>query len=247
MKVGNIEQVDMAVKRSLEHIDTLTKSPADAYHAAVTVLLKTLTKNELYLGHKEMKLLCTHSLASARWGDDNAVNEIAEIVDRLLGTPATRYHQYPIDVLVKVLSQTLQQNDVCLTPEQCVALGVINNEHPVSKPTDYLDVLIAYLDKNPDVKIPEEQANKLALYIDYKNERTKGTIIDHGNTTERYRITMPVLNDDLSDALMDLAERMGNGGYRVDKRAWDHLLIYAPQYQKLKKKLKRLKRFLKLF
>lgn len=247
MKVENIEQVDKAVKRALEHIDVLTKSPADAYHAAITVLLKTLTKNELPIGHKEMKLLCTHSLASAPWGDDNAVNDVTEIIGRLLGTSSTGYPQYPIEVLVKALSQTLHQNNVCLTPEQRGALNIINNGHPAIKPTDYLSTLIEYLDKNPDVKITEEQANKLALHVDYKNERTKGTITDHDHTPERYRINMPVMDADLSDTLMDLAERMGNGGYRVDSRAWDHLLIYAPKYQKLKKKLKRLKRFLKLF
>lgn len=80
--------------------------------------------------------------------------------------------------------------------------------------------------------------------LDDSNPREQGLLLDHGGETVRYTVpfTMPKRLNDLSDEIMDLADRLGTLSFTVDDRAWDTLLIYAPQHRALKKRLKKIEK-----
>lgn len=75
------------------------------------------------------------------------------------------------------------------------------------------------------------------------NGRTTGTLTDSGGEV-RYNVTVGKPKDpyDLSDAVMNLVDRLGTRQFRVDERAWDHLLIYIPQHRMLKRRLKKIEK-----
>lgn len=75
------------------------------------------------------------------------------------------------------------------------------------------------------------------------NGRTTGTVED-GDDEVRIKIPMGGPKDpyDLSDAVMNLVDRLGTRQFRVDERAWDHLLIYIPQHRMLKRHLKKIEK-----
>lgn len=52
-------------------------------------------------------------------------------------------------------------------------------------------------------------------------------------------------NRDLSDEIMVLVDMIGTRCHNVDLRAWDHLLVYAPQHNQLKKELAKTQRKLR--
>lgn len=52
-------------------------------------------------------------------------------------------------------------------------------------------------------------------------------------------------NRDLSDEIMVLVDMIGTRCHNVDLRAWDHLLVYAPQHSQLKKELAKTQRKLR--
>lgn len=222
-----------------------TTTPTEAYNAATMVLKKVLIEHELTMGPKDLRMLA--EVTSTRNGNSpEGVSEAVSTIEALLGSARPETLDFTMDVLVNAVALTLKKHRTKLSMKHSKMMAEVCADGTVFNPKECMDSLIEFYEQNPKATINADDYDKLAPFVNHSNERTVGTIIDHSNTTERYRINMPVMNDDLSNALMDLAERMGNGGYRVDKRAWDHLLIYSPQFQKLKKKLKRLKRILKL-
>ena len=80
--------------------------------------------------------------------------------------------------------------------------------------------------------------------LDDSNPREQGLILDHGGETVRFTIPTgrPKALNDLSDEIMDLADRLDTFSFTVDDRAWDMLLIYAPQHRALKKRLKKIEK-----
>lgn len=80
--------------------------------------------------------------------------------------------------------------------------------------------------------------------LDDSNPLEQGLIVDHGGEAVRYTIPngRPKALNDLSDEIMDLADRLGTLCFTVDDRAWDTLLIYAPQHRALKKRLKKIEK-----
>lgn len=75
------------------------------------------------------------------------------------------------------------------------------------------------------------------------NGRTRGHIIDDNQeVTVTLPFTMPKRLNDLSDDIMEMADKLATLGYTVDDRAWDHLLVYAPQHSQLKKRLKKIEK-----
>ena len=75
------------------------------------------------------------------------------------------------------------------------------------------------------------------------NGRTRGHIIDdEGEVKITIPFTMPKRLNDLSDNIMEIADKLATLGYTVDERAWDHLLVYAPQHSQLKKRLKKIEK-----
>lgn len=247
MNISDEHEVKQAVKHCHDYLENVIKTPGGKYNAAVSILLSTLAKNELYLGHKEMRMLCKAGLIRSTQVGPAAVSEAVMTLHEMLGTPRSTAINFPMEVLVNTIDQILRHNDCLLAPEHCEMLNVVPQRQDIA-PTDSeivdntVNKLLSILE-NGTAGLSEEALEKLSKHVIHNNERTTGTIIDATNHTERYRINMPVMSSDLSNQVMDLVERLGNGGWHVDKRAWDHLLIYIPKYQKLKKRFKRFKRF----
>lgn len=247
MNISDEHELKSAIKHCQEYLDNVIKSPDDKYHAAVSILMGVLAKNELYLGQREMRILCKAGLTRTTLAGPAAISEAVMTLQDMLGSPRRNSATFTMEVLVNTIAQIINDNKCQLSPEHCDMLNVVPQRQDIA-PTDSeivsntVDKLLSILE-NGAAGLSEEALDKLSKYVVQDNGRTTGTIIDASNNTERYRINMPVMSSDLSNQVMDLVERLGNGGWHVDKRAWDHLLIYIPKYQKLKKRFKRFKRF----
>lgn len=157
-------------------------------------------------------------------------------------------------VTIALLLQTLQETGLTIKDEDAKKLLAFStlkidleteSRIPINSATHVNNLVNALLDtlENGDAGLSAEAIDRLSKYVIEPTNRTSGVLTDNINTNEVYDIRMAPKANDLSDQVMDLVERLGNGGWYVDKRAWDHLLIYIPKYQKLKKRFKRFKRF----
>lgn len=93
------------------------------------------------------------------------------------------------------------------------------------------------------VVLREVDYEALQQYVKVDNGRTQGIIID--DDSERHYMPLRPKPVDLSGRIMDLVEELGHLNYKVDPRAWDLLLIYAPPYRQLQKKIKKFRRAFK--
>lgn len=63
----------------------------------------------------------------------------------------------------------------------------------------------------------------------WKNGSTADAIADLRTALEQK--AEPVAAESITDAMMNLVDRLGSEWKQVDLRAWQHLLVYAPQQQ----------------
>lgn len=134
---------------------------------------------------------------------------------RYLGTPLTDYHW---EQLIKHAPDHVVRS---CTAKRPVPTANTSNDKPIE--TEYSEAVAC------------EEEN---------NARTTGLLVDTGDETERYTLKLDGRSN-LSDEVMDLADKLGTQCHTVDYKAWDHLLIYAPQHNQLKKELAKTKRKLR--
>lgn len=133
--------------------------------------------------------------------------------------------------------------------EACRRTGEYSNDKraPAAVLTSMVSEILVKLDTGFTI----EQLTQLCEHYDghetivpeVVNARTAGTLVDSDDEV-RIKIPMGGPKDphNLSDEVMNLVERLGTRQFRVDERAWDHLLIYVPQHRMLKRRLKKIEK-----
>lgn len=114
MKVEDIQNIDLAVKRCREHIDAITKMPAEAYQAALTVFLKVLNTHNLNIPIEDMERVMVytnnypdHEKAIGEMPDSMRVNKL---VAGLLETLKNGTAWLPADALKELEKYVIQEN-----------------------------------------------------------------------------------------------------------------------------------------
>lgn len=129
------------------------------------------------------------------------------------------------------------------------AVAVLHNDKKVISGllTEMVGELLVKLDTGLSMdsleKLCEHYDGHETVVPEKVNGRTAGTVVD-SDAVERIelRFGRPKALNDLSDDIMDIVDKLATLGFTVDSRAWDHLLIYAPQHRVLQKKLKKIEK-----
>lgn len=231
-----------------EYNDTLTD---DQYKRLLEHLPTNLTAEEL--GDAVGKLIGANSQS----GDFANVltDTFIEAMQQGTPEPLTKQQLISISQLLPeseadgVLKDADYRFSVGVIAQYYDAVAVLHNDKKAI--SGLLTEMISELLVKLDTGLSMESLEKLCEHYDGRetvvpemvNGRTTGTVVD-SDAEERIelRFGRPKALNDLSDDIMDIVDKLATLGFTVDSRAWDHLLIYAPQHRMLKKKLKKIEK-----
>ncbi len=242
--------IELAFERLIECLEEFNENLTDdQYKRLQEHLPSNLTEEEL--GEAVGKLVSVNSTA----GDfGNALTAAYKEAIQISPSNLTKEQLVSISELLPIGSA----DRVIETAECETAMAVIGNY--IKQKTAQSDVgptasqevaqLASVLLRRLDTGFNMDQLTMLCDHYDgadtvtpVVNRREKGTIIDNGEeVTINIPFTMPKRLNDLSDDIMEIADKLAECGYTVDSRAWDHLLVYAPQHSELKKRLKKIEK-----
>lgn len=148
-----------------------------------------------------------------------------------------------------VLNDADYRFSVELIAQYYEAVAVLNNDKKVISGllTEMIGGLLVKLDTGFSMesleKLCEHYDGHETVVAEMVNGRTAGTIVDESNEVRiPVRFGKPKSMNDLNDEIMVFVDKIINHGGHVDRRIWDQLLVHAPQYKALKKKLKKIEK-----
>lgn len=174
-------------------------------------------------------------MASGAATVEKVKEQTAELVSEMARFASTPLSDYEWGQLLKYAPDHVVRNAAHSRPAPLSSGGYgMTSDQPQSE-EDLLDH-----DQN-ELDAEEE----LEAEAPVNNGRIVGIILDRSNETERHVLKMPDLRADLTDEVMELVEQLGAMNHKVSYKAWDHLLVYVPQHDQLKKELKKANRKLR--
>lgn len=155
----------------------------------------------------------------------------------------------PASAAAGVLSDADYRFSVELIAQYYDGIATLRNDKKVI--SGLLTEMISELLVKLDTGFSMESLEKLCEHYDGHetvvpekvNGRTTGTIVDESNEVRiPVRFGKPRSINDLNEEIMALVDKIINCGGHVDRRIWDQLLVHAPQYKALKKKIKKIEK-----
>lgn len=175
-------------------------------------------------------------MASGAATVEKVKEQTAELVSEMARFASTPLSDYEWGQLLKYAPDHVVRNAAHSRPAPLSSGGYDMNAGHLQQPEEDL------LDHDQNELDAEEE---LEAEAPVNNGRTVGIILDRNNETERHVLKMPDFRTDLTNEVMELVEQLGTMNHKVSYKAWDHLLVYVPQHDQLKKELKKANRKLR--